>query len=84
MALFISTYKDYQWQIGEPFWMPEIGIGLGCCTLPTALINQEALGWFDRQGQRYPTPAELVEQGRQRAERLAEKLRELGVDPDAL
>ncbi|MBD2428749.1 hypothetical protein [Phormidium sp. FACHB-1136] len=71
--------------------MPEIGLGLGRCTLPTDPINREALGWFNQQGQRYPTPAELAEQGieraeqeRQRAERLAEKLRELGIDPDSL
>ncbi|MFH7244281.1 MAG: Uma2 family endonuclease [Spirulina sp.] len=69
--------KDYQLQSGEPFWMPEIGLGLGRCTLPTDPINREALGWFNQQGQRYPTPAE-------RAERLAEKLRELGIDPDTL
>ena len=83
--------KDYHLQSGEPFWMPEIGLGLGRCTLPTDPINREALGWFNQQGQRYPTPAELAEQGieraeqeRQRAERLAEKLRELGIDPDSL
>ena len=97
--------KDYHLQSGEPFWMPEIGLGLGRCTLPTDPINREALGWFDQQGQRYLTPAERVEQEQQRAEqeqqradqaqqrinaerhraeRLAEKLRELGVDPDTL
>lgn len=97
--------KDYQLESGEPFWMPEIGLGLGRCTLPTDPLNREALGWFDPQGQRYPTPAELAEQAqqranyeqqranterqqaeqeRQRAERLAEKLRELSIDPDTL
>ncbi len=76
--------KDYQLQSGEPFWMPEIGLGLGRCTLPTDPIDREALGWFDQQGQRYLTPSELVEREQQRAERLADKLRELGVDPDTL
>jgi Uma2 family endonuclease len=76
--------KDYQLQSGEPFWMPEIGLGLGRCTLPTDPIDREALGWFDQQGQRYLTPSELAEREQQRAERLADKLRELGVDPDTL
>jgi hypothetical protein len=76
--------KDYQLQRGEPFWMPEIGLGLGRCTLPTDPIDREALGWFDQQGQRYLTPSELAEREQQRAERLADKLRELGVDPDTL
>jgi hypothetical protein len=31
-----------------------------------------------------PTPEELAEQEKQRAERLAAKLRELNIDPDIL
>ncbi|MEB3289226.1 MAG: hypothetical protein VKI82_04885 [Leptolyngbya sp.] len=64
--------------------MPEVGLGIGRCTLPTDPIHREALGWFDAQGQRYPTPAEWAEQEHQRATRLAAKLRELGFDPDLL
>jgi hypothetical protein len=49
------------------------------------------LRFFDPEGQLVPTLEEVAESERQqkelaqqRAERLATKLRELGVDPDAL
>ncbi len=75
---------SYQLQMGEPLWMPEIELGLGRCQLLNGAIEREALGWFDRLGNRYLTPAERAEQERQRAERLADYLRSLGVDPDCL
>ncbi len=74
----------YQLQMGEPFWMPEIGLGLGRCVLPFEPMDRESLGWFDQQGDRYLTPAERAEQEQQRAERLADYLRSLGLDPDNL
>lgn len=81
----------YQLQMGEPFWMPEIGLGIGRCVIPFEPMDREALGWFDRQGDRYLTPAERAEQEQQRAEqeqrraeRLADYLRSLGLDPDHL
>ena len=43
------------------------------------------LRWIDREGRLIPTGAEQAEQAeqeRQRAERLAARLRELGVEPD--
>jgi Fe2+ transport system protein FeoA len=49
------------------------------------------LYWYDRQGQRYLTPEELAKQEQQlriqaeeRANKLAERLRSLGIDPDFL
>jgi Uma2 family endonuclease len=74
----------YQLQMGEPFWMSEIGLGIGRCVLPTEPVEREALGWFDRQCQRYLTPAERAEQEQQRAEQLAQYVRSLGLDPDNL
>ena len=89
---------SYQLQMGEPLWMPELELGLGRCQLLTGAIEREALGWFDRLGNRYLTPAERAEQERQRAEqeqqraeqerqraeRLADYVRSLGLDPDRL
>ncbi|MEO1353891.1 MAG: Uma2 family endonuclease, partial [Cyanobacteria bacterium J06635_15] len=40
--------------------------------------------FFDPQGQLVPTPEETAHQAQQRSERLAQKLRELGVDPDTV
>ncbi|NJR69744.1 MAG: Uma2 family endonuclease [Synechococcales cyanobacterium CRU_2_2] len=103
----VEVYKlingDYQLQAGEPFWMPEIGLGLGRRELSFGGIAQEGLSWFDEQGQPYLNAGELARQAEQRQqqaealarqaeqerdraqqqqERLAARLRELGVDPD--
>jgi Uma2 family endonuclease len=61
---------DYQLQRGEPFWMPEIGLGIGRCILPTDPMQREALGWFDQKGDRYLSEAE-----RQQRKRLENYLR---------
>jgi hypothetical protein len=40
------------------------------------------LYWYDQQGKRLPTPEELAQQERLKAERLAQRLRDLGVNPE--
>ncbi|NJM59641.1 MAG: Uma2 family endonuclease [Oscillatoriales cyanobacterium RU_3_3] len=65
----------YALQVGEPFWMPEIELGIGRCRLPDDPFQREVLSWFDARGDRYLNEAELE---RQRAEQLAERLRQLG------
>ena len=85
------VHGDYELQVGEPFWMPEIGLGLGRCPLVDDPLGREVLGWFDANGQRYLSEAEAERQQveiqrlradaeQQRAERLAERLRQLGED----
>jgi Uma2 family endonuclease len=68
---------EYALQIGEPFWMPEIGLGIGRCPLGNDPLKREVLGWFQANGDRYLSEAETE---RLRAERLARRLRELGED----
>ena len=48
--------------------------------------NGEAvwLRWADSAGNLIPTGAELAERERERADRLAAKLRELGIDPESV
>ncbi|MDM9383850.1 Uma2 family endonuclease [Chlorogloeopsis sp. ULAP01] len=72
---------SYQLQIGEPLWMPEIGLGIGRYRRFIGGVERELLYWCDRQGNRYLAADEAEEQARQRAERLAARLRELGEDP---
>ncbi|QIR38666.1 hypothetical protein HCG51_19510 [Tolypothrix sp. PCC 7910] len=74
----------YQLQIGEPYWMSEIGLGIGRYQGVVAGIPQELLSWYDEKGDRYLTPEEQAQQERQRAEQLAQYLRSIGVDPDNL
>jgi Uma2 family endonuclease len=83
----------YELQSGEPYWMPEVGLGIGRCQLMFDNELQEQLAWFDEKGKRYLSAAEIerqraelerqrAEAERQQKERLAERLRELGEDPD--
>ncbi|NMG06612.1 Uma2 family endonuclease [Brasilonema sp. UFV-L1] len=75
---------DYKLQISEPYWMSEIGLGIGRCQGVFAGIQQEQLAWYSQQGDRYLTADEVVQQERLRAEQLAQYLRSLGIDPDNL
>ena len=84
---------DYQLQIGEPLWLPEIGLGIGRCVLPSDRFRREVLSWFDERGQRYLTTEEQADLESQRAnleqqradaaqkqvELLLAKLRSLGI-----
>jgi Uma2 family endonuclease len=88
----------YQLQIGEPFWLEEIGLGIGRVRGVFHGIEQEQLAWFDRNRMRYLTDGERanleaeraeMEAKRadgeaERAEKLAEYLRSIGLDPNNL
>jgi Uma2 family endonuclease len=91
----LEIYKlvdgNYQLLIGEPLWMPEVGLGIGRCPeiFPGSL--EEVLSWFDEKGNRYLRSEEQAIQAQEavvRAEQwateLETKLRELGVDPNSL
>lgn len=55
----------YQQQIGEPFWMPEVGLGIGRSPYQDGSKTVEALYWFNQEGNRYLTPEEQLERYRQ-------------------
>jgi Uma2 family endonuclease len=98
----LEIYKlvgdSYQLQIGEPFWMPEIGLGIGRCPEIFPGSQEEVLSWYDDRGDRYLRSEEKEVQARaeanqarakadlaqQRAEKLLAKLQELGIDADTL
>ncbi|MEW5858720.1 MAG: Uma2 family endonuclease [Cyanobacteriota bacterium] len=86
----------YVRQMGNPVWMPEIELGIGCEVGTYEGYTREWLYWYDQPGNRFPTPANVIEQERQRAnmaqqqleqerqlrEELLNKLRERGVNLD--
>lgn len=81
---------SYQLQVGEPYWMPEIGLGIGRARDIPNMDLPEVQCWFDESGRRYLIPEELAERERQRAdaaqqqvEELLARLRELGKEPMA-
>jgi Uma2 family endonuclease len=63
-------------ELGQPVWLETVGLGL---TLWEGQFEEAVsrlwLRWCDRQGQVIPTGAE-------RADRLAQKLRQMGINPD--
>jgi Uma2 family endonuclease len=71
----------YQLIADSPAWMPEIGLGIGCERGNYGGVTREWLYWYDRDGKRYLTPNERVQQEVDRSTKLADKLRELGIDP---
>jgi Uma2 family endonuclease len=86
---------NYQLQIGEPLWMPEIGLGIGRSVLPSDRLKRETLSWFDERGDRYRNAAEIEQQraevaqqraktAEQQVELLLLKLRSLGINPDEI
>lgn len=60
----------YQRQPGEPFWIPEIDLGIGRVQGELGGIRQEWLAWHDATGKPYPLPQELI---RQLEEQLVEE-----------
>jgi Uma2 family endonuclease len=79
-------------------WLPEIGLALGYQRGEYNAWEREWLYWYDRSGDRHLTPQERATQAeaianqerlaRQEAERkaqqLAQRLRDLGIDPDEI
>ena len=65
---------EYQLQIGEPFWMPEIGLGIGRSLSLSGGLEREVLYWYDERGVRYQTPEETSQLAQQQAAELAELL----------
>jgi Uma2 family endonuclease len=89
---------QYELQRGEPYWMPEVGLGIGRCQVMSDNLLQEQLAWFDERGDRYLTSEERATAAQQRAElerqqkeaerqrrsQLEDFLRSHGFDPDQL
>jgi Uma2 family endonuclease len=52
---------EYKLQIGEPYWMPEIGLGIGRGRYQNGRLEREVLYWFNDRGQRHLTPEEQAQ-----------------------
>ncbi|AFY91110.1 Uma2 family endonuclease [Chroococcidiopsis thermalis] len=82
LRAFTLTAGQYQEEILERsrFFLPGLNLGLGLWQGTYQGIERQWLRWYDAQGNWIPT---ATEQAQARAERLAERLRAMGVDPDA-
>ncbi len=81
LKVWVLTGKQYI-ELSEPFWLEPVGLGLTLWEGTFEGRQDLWLRWCDRQGQVIPTGAEGRDFERQRAERLAERLRSLGINPD--
>jgi len=53
---------SYALQPGEPFWIPEIQLGIGRVSGELGGIQRQWLAWHDGEGNPYPLPHELIRQ----------------------
>ncbi|NEO97420.1 MAG: Uma2 family endonuclease, partial [Symploca sp. SIO2E9] len=54
--------STYERQLGEPVWMPEVGLGIGRELGVCEQWQRDWLYWYDQQSNRYQMPEELIEQ----------------------
>lgn len=64
------------------FPIPRMGVELGIWRGEYKGVKLPWLRWWNAEGTLLPTPEERADQETQRAEKLAAKLRELGINPD--
>lgn len=64
----------YALQTGEPYWMPEVGLGIGRTRQPFGGIEIEMLMWHNEEGEPYPLPEAAIEQLQALVKRLQQQL----------
>lgn len=79
-ALVEGEYEE----LPSPYWLRTVGLGLMLWEGAFEGVTGTWLRWCDRGGQIILTGAEGRELERQRADRLAEQLRAMGINPDEL
>ena len=72
----------YRRRVGEPLWMPEVGLGIGRCELLVGGISREVLCWYDEQGNRYLTAEERALEAEERALEAEEKVERMLAELD--
>lgn len=77
-ALTVGRYGSLE----APFWLESVGLGLTVWEGEFEGVSGPWVRWCDRQGQVIPTGKERADQAQLRADRLAERLRAMGIDPD--
>ncbi len=81
LKVFVLTGKHYI-ELAHPFWMEDVALGLTLWEGEFEGVEERWLRWCDHDGRVIPTGAEGREIQRQRAERLAERLQAMGINPD--
>jgi Uma2 family endonuclease len=66
---------EYRLQVGEPYWMPEVGLGIGRYQGMVGGLPQEMLTWYDGQGDRHLSPEEQERRAKEQERRAKEQER---------
>ena len=70
LELYELKNGEYERSLGsEPFWLPELGLGIGRNQGVLAGVQLEWLTWFNGDGHPYPLPEEAIDRERRKAER---------------
>ncbi|MDJ0661430.1 MAG: Uma2 family endonuclease [Crocosphaera sp.] len=77
LEVYQLNNREYELLQGEPVWLAELNLGIGREIGVYQGVEREWLYWYDQDGKRYLTSQE-------KAKKLEEKLRSLGVDPNEL
>ena len=91
LEIYQYVKGTYQLLEGNPVWLPELCLSLGRERGTYLGREREWLYWYDAEGNRLPTPEEQAQkavaraqQEAERANKLAAKLKEIGIDPNTL
>lgn len=90
-VLYVFGLNQGEYERLDQLWLENVGLGVALWEGTYEGLTTTWLRWCDRDGQLLPTGAERATQAEAkvtaataRADKLAEQLRSLGVDPDAL
>ncbi|NEP56664.1 MAG: hypothetical protein F6K31_06515 [Symploca sp. SIO2G7] len=72
--LYRLEQGEYVLQTTEPYWIPEVGLGIGRGRGTHMGWEREWLRWYDQEGNAYPTTEEVFKTQRQRAEQLRQEI----------
>ncbi len=72
-----KSHRHSNYRLVSLYGMPEIGLGIGRCVLPSDRFSREVLSRFDQKGDRYLTANEQVDLERQRADEAQKQVESL-------
>ena len=64
---------SYQLQQGDPYWMPEVGLGIGRYETQFGNLPKEVLTWYDERGIRHFSEAEQERLQKEKEQRRADR-----------